>query len=326
MWQTDAWKPGQIGILQMASVERNSSCSHDHPAQPVVPGSAGRAADAICSRQGKGCPAALLTTDLSNWECPGQTLVSLLADRRLLVLCGLPVLAICFSMGGIHPEIAFDLSGLSRRGSWARPGSDAFRLSARKPEVLLVCYLVWIVFLLLLPIAARLDITTLHDWARFSNPPPPARHTWIPAGRRPRSGLFLLRLPRLEHIAYRLRHSQHSAKRVRARNEAGAQASSQCVAVLGRLHWIPGPSLDGNPGPLPSGIAATPRLDTCRLGNLHTVSMLFHLRILDQCAWSLGRRYCSFRPRSSFRSGCLVSITSVTSLQEELAKAAWTYC
>ena len=111
-------------------------------------------ADAICLDKARGALLPLLTTDLSSREIVLGKLFARFLPILGFVFCGLPVLAICFTMGGIHPEVVFG-AFLVCLGVALVGGAGALVLSmwcTKTYEVLLVCFLLWIGFLLLLPV------------------------------------------------------------------------------------------------------------------------------------------------------------------------------
>jgi ABC-type transport system involved in multi-copper enzyme maturation permease subunit len=130
------------------------------------------AADAICLDRARGALVPLLTTDLSSSEIILGKLLARLLPTAGFVLCSLPVIAICFTMGGIHPEVVFGAYlvcfGVALVGATA-----ALTLSvwcAKTYEILLVCYLLWIAYLLLLPTAWLLPASIPTGWIKFGNP------------------------------------------------------------------------------------------------------------------------------------------------------------
>src|SRR5581483_8796743 len=64
------------------------------------------AADAVCLDKSRGALVPLLTTDLSSREIILGKLFARYLPIVGFVLCSLPVLGICFSLGGIQPEAA----------------------------------------------------------------------------------------------------------------------------------------------------------------------------------------------------------------------------
>ena len=138
------------------------------------------AADAICLDKARGALLPLLTTELSSYEIVMGKFFARCLPIFSYVFCGLPVLGICLLMGGIHPEVVFEAylvcSGVAIVG-----GAGALLLSVwctKTYEVLLVCYLAWILFLLAWPITAVmpagftawLQHWSLVDFLQFSNP------------------------------------------------------------------------------------------------------------------------------------------------------------
>jgi ABC-type transport system involved in multi-copper enzyme maturation permease subunit len=134
------------------------------------------AADAICLDKARGALLPLLTTDLSSREIILGKLLARYLPIVGYVFCSLPVLAICFSLGGIEPEIAFG-SFFVCLGTALVCGTLAVLLSiwcTKTYEVLLVTYMIEIAFLLLLLITRSLPAGTivnqLATWAENSNP------------------------------------------------------------------------------------------------------------------------------------------------------------
>ena len=129
-------------------------------------------ADAICLDKARGALLPLLTTDLSSREIILGKLFARFLPILGFVFCGLPVLAICFSMGGIHPEVVFG-AFLVSLGVALVGGAAALLLSVwctKTYEVLLVCYLLSIGFLLLLPSGWIFPAGTPLAWAEYTNP------------------------------------------------------------------------------------------------------------------------------------------------------------
>jgi ABC-type transport system involved in multi-copper enzyme maturation permease subunit len=130
------------------------------------------AADSICLDKARGALLPLLTTDLSSREIVLGKLFARFLPILGFVFCGLPVLAICFTMGGIHPEVVFG-AFLVCLGVALMGGTMAIVLSiwcTKTYEVLLICYLFWIAFLLVLPVGWMLPAGTPLGWAKYSNP------------------------------------------------------------------------------------------------------------------------------------------------------------
>ena len=138
------------------------------------------AADSICLDKSRGALLPLLTTQLTSYEI----VVGKFSARSLpilgYVICGLPVMAICLLMGGIHPEVIFGAL-LVCAGVAVVGGSAAVFLSvlcSKTYEVILVCYLSWILFLLALPMGAMLPgwftasyvPTLVSDLVKYGNP------------------------------------------------------------------------------------------------------------------------------------------------------------
>jgi ABC-type transport system involved in multi-copper enzyme maturation permease subunit len=130
------------------------------------------AADAICLDKARGALLPLLTTDLSATEIVLGKLFARFLPIVGFVFCGIPVLAICFSMGGIHPEVAFGAITVCL-GVALVGGTAALVLSiwcTKSYEVLLVCYLLWVLYLLLLPFSFVPRAGWLLGWAKYGNP------------------------------------------------------------------------------------------------------------------------------------------------------------
>jgi ABC-type transport system involved in multi-copper enzyme maturation permease subunit len=138
------------------------------------------AADSICLDKARGALLPLMTTQLTSYEIVMGKFSARCLPILGYVICGLPVMAICLLMGGIHPEVIFGAllvcCGVALVG-----GSAAVLLSvlcSKTYEVILVCYLSWIVFLLLFPIeiilptwaTASLAGTFIPDFIKYSNP------------------------------------------------------------------------------------------------------------------------------------------------------------
>jgi ABC-type transport system involved in multi-copper enzyme maturation permease subunit len=138
------------------------------------------AADAICLDKARGALLPLLTTQLTSYEIVMGKFTARCLPILGYVICGLPVMAICLLMGGIHPEVIFGAllvcCGVALVG-----GSAAVLLSvlcSKTYEVILVCYVSWALFLLLLPIGAILPTwltapfasTYLPEIIKFGNP------------------------------------------------------------------------------------------------------------------------------------------------------------
>jgi ABC-type transport system involved in multi-copper enzyme maturation permease subunit len=139
------------------------------------------AADSFCLDKARGSLLTLLTTDLSSREIVLGKLLARLLPIVGYVCCSLPVLAICFSLGGIQPDAAFG-SFLVCLGIALVGGTLALALSvwcSKTYEVLLASYVMSIGYLLLLPIVRSLpsgkllgflQSNRLIDWIEDANP------------------------------------------------------------------------------------------------------------------------------------------------------------
>jgi ABC-type transport system involved in multi-copper enzyme maturation permease subunit len=130
------------------------------------------AADAVCLDKSRGALLPLLTTDLSSSEIILGKLLARLLPIGGFVLCSLPVIAICFMMGGIHPEVVFG-AYLVCFGIALVGGTAALTLSvwcSKTYEILLVCYLLWIGYLLLMPTAWMFPAWVPTGWIQYGNP------------------------------------------------------------------------------------------------------------------------------------------------------------
>jgi ABC-type transport system involved in multi-copper enzyme maturation permease subunit len=129
------------------------------------------AADAICLDKARGALLPLLATDLSSADIVLGKLGARLLPIGAFVICGLPVMAICFTMGGIYPEAVFGAYLISL-GVALIGGTLALALSVwcTKPyEVLLGCYVFWIVYLLFYPTLEHFTSVPV-NWAKLSHP------------------------------------------------------------------------------------------------------------------------------------------------------------
>jgi ABC-type transport system involved in multi-copper enzyme maturation permease subunit len=113
-------------------------------------------AGAICIDKARGTLMHLLVTDLSNREIVLGKLLARLLPICGFVLAGLPVLALATWMGGVHPEAVFG-SFVVCLSVAIFGGTMALVLSvwcAKTYEVLLVSYLLWTALLLADPLSA----------------------------------------------------------------------------------------------------------------------------------------------------------------------------
>lgn len=209
------------------------------------------AADAICLDKSRGALVPLLTTDLSSSEIILGKLLARFLPIGGFVLCGLPVLAICFTMGGIHPEFVFG-AFLVCLGVALVGGTAALTLSvwcSKTFEVLLVCYLLWICLLLLLPLSWMLPATAPTSWAKYINPYYLCFAPYMDPGSVGMldfvyfvAGSLLLSVLLLLIATFGLRRAilrQGAAPTRPGRRNVRRRAL--------RIPWLPRPTLDGNP-------------------------------------------------------------------------------
>jgi ABC-type transport system involved in multi-copper enzyme maturation permease subunit len=128
-------------------------------------------ADAVCLDKARGALLPVLASDLSSADIVLGKLCARLLPICALVICGLPVMAISFTMGGIYPEAVFG-AYLVSLGVALVGGTLALTLSiwCTKPyEVLLGSYIFWIVYLLLYPTLEHFTAGPL-NWAKVTHP------------------------------------------------------------------------------------------------------------------------------------------------------------
>lgn len=221
-------------------------------------------AGAVCLDKARGTLAHMLVTDLSNAEVVLGKLAARLSPVLMFVACSLPVVALCALLGGIDPD-ALPRAYLVTGAVAVIGCSLALTLSvwARKThEVLLTVYLLWVAWLLALPIAHLLnrifgnffDFTSL---ARFGDPFDLAFATYF----RPRSttidmelgvfvlGCLLISAALLTFAVLRVRSvaARDAARTKRRRRRTWDWLADLRVVIAAVRQTFPGPSLDGNP-------------------------------------------------------------------------------
>ena len=285
------------------------------------------AADSICLDKSRGALLPLLTTDLSAAEIVLGKLFARFLPIIGFVFCGIPVLAICFSMGGIHPEIAFGALSVCL-GVALVGGTAALVLSiwcTKSYEVLLVCYILWILYLLLLPFSFIPRTAWLLGWAKYGNPYYLCFAPYSDPGTVGFSEfacffacclgistiLVLIAIFRIRSVI--VRHGSVVTKRQRRWRL--------------RLPRLPGPSLDGNPvlwrewhRQKPSRwVRAVWILYTLGALGFSVYCFLESVRGTDPFLRQVGAIINAFQVAIGL---LLVSVTSVTSLQEERVRGS----
>jgi ABC-type transport system involved in multi-copper enzyme maturation permease subunit len=285
-------------------------------------------ADAICLDKARGALLPLLTTDLSSREIILGKLFARFLPILGFVFCGLPVLAICFSMGGIHPEVVFG-AFLVSLGVALVGGAAALLLSVwctKTYEVLLVCYLLWIGFLLLLPSGWVFPAGTPLAWAEYSNP----YYLCLAPYMSPGSvdipefiyffvgcaafSVFLVIIAIWSLRGVVVRHGSVVSKTRPTRMNRWSRRF--------RIPWLPRPSLDGNPVLWREWHRRLPSRWVRAVWSLYGLvafgfSLYVFCHVLLQ-SHSRQRELGAFVNAFGVSVGLLlVSVTSVTSLQEE---------
>jgi ABC-type transport system involved in multi-copper enzyme maturation permease subunit len=287
------------------------------------------AADSFCLDKARGSLLTLLTTDLSSREIVLGKLLARYLFIVAYVACGLPVLAICFSLGGISPEAAFG-TFLVSLGVALVEGALALALSvwcSKTYEVLLVAYILTLLYLLLVPITQTLLpspswLAELADWLQILNPFLLALRTDVtPPGIRPflfayfffnclivSAILILIAVVSLRPVV--VRHGSASPRK----NRSGRYRRSF-------LHsWLPGPSLDENPVLWREWQRRQPSRWIRLVWYIYMgVGGIFALYAMWLSLFNRGMNGIQpFVTAFLFSIGLLiVSVTSVTSLQEE---------
>ncbi len=217
------------------------------------------AADAICLDKSRGALLPLMTTQLSSYEIVMGKFTARCLPILGYVICGLPVMAICLMMGGIHPEVIFGAllvcCGVALVG-----GSAAVLLSvlcSKTYEVILVCYLAWILFLIMLPIGAVLPIwmtapiawTYIPEFIKYGNPFYLCLAPYVNPGSVDMVDFVYYLLACLGISAVFLGLATLLLRRVVIRQGATPNKKERRSWWTRRRRWLrlPGPSLDGNP-------------------------------------------------------------------------------
>jgi ABC-type transport system involved in multi-copper enzyme maturation permease subunit len=285
-------------------------------------------ADAICLDKARGSLLPLLTTDLSSREIILGKLFARFLPILGFVFCGLPVMAICFSMGGIHPEVVFG-AFLVSLGIALVGGAAALLLSVwctKTYEVLLVSYILWIGFLLLLPVSWALPAATPMVWVKYSNPYYLCLAPYMVAGAVDipdfiyffvgclACSVFLIVVAIWSLRGVVVRHGSVISKRRPSRTTRWSQRF--------RIPWLPRPSLDGNPVLWREWQRRQPSRWVRAVWVLYgMVTFGFSLYVfLNVMFWSRSRQGELGALVNAFGVSIgllLVSVTSVTSLQEE---------
>ena len=214
-------------------------------------------AGTICNDKLRGGLAHLLVTDLSNVEIVLGKLAARMIPVAGMVLCTVPILFLSTIFGGIDPE-ALVGSLLVTFGVAVFGCVLALTLSvwAKKVyEVILVCYMAWLLLHLLWPIWRGIDLvagsSTAPDWILMLNSFYIAFLPYLS----PRSGSLE---NVFEFLAITLSLSALmvviSVLRIRAVvvRQMGSSESSKRLPFSVRIRkrflgWIPGPSLERNP-------------------------------------------------------------------------------
>ncbi len=218
------------------------------------------AADSICLDKARGSLLTLLTTDLSSREIVLGKLLSRYLSIVAYVACGLPVLAICFSLGGISPEAAFG-TFLVSLGVALVGGALALALSVwctKTYEVLLVAYILTLLYLLLMPIARIQQVGSslgflgrppVINWLEDSNPFFVSLEPYLNPGSARITHFFHFFFGCLVLSLILILFAIRSLRPVVVRHGSAAPRRQRRVR-----HWrsfihslIPGPSLDDNP-------------------------------------------------------------------------------
>jgi ABC-type transport system involved in multi-copper enzyme maturation permease subunit len=218
------------------------------------------AADAICLDKARGALLPLLTTQLSSYEIIMGKFTARCLPVCAYVIAGLPVMAICLLLGGIHPEVIFG-SLLVCFGVALIGASGALLLSVlcTKPfEVILVCYLAWILFLLLLPASALFPawisssylLAWVGDAVQYSNPFFLCFAPYVSPGSVSMLDFLYFFLASCGLSALFLTIATLVLRRVVIRDGAVTTKQRQrWWSKVRRPNWLrlPGPSLDNNP-------------------------------------------------------------------------------
>lgn len=221
-------------------------------------------AGAVCLDKARGTLAHVLVTDLTDAEIILGKLAARLSPVLTFVACSLPVVSLCSLLGGIDPQalpraylvtVAVTILGCALAlllSIWAR----------KTHEVLLAVYLIWVVWLLAMPMARMLNwmLGSFFDFTnlvRFADPFELAFATYL----RPSSttidyevgaffvGCLVLSAVLLIVAVLRVRSVVvEQAGRVERSKRRRPSWSSDIAAVISELRRrLPGPSLDGNP-------------------------------------------------------------------------------
>jgi ABC-type transport system involved in multi-copper enzyme maturation permease subunit len=323
VWNVEAHRVGPVGLREMAKAGEAFYCAivGTQLALLVLVAPA-VAADAICLDKARGALLPLLTTDLSSREIILGKFCARFLPILGFVFCGLPVLAICLSLGGIHPEAVFGATLVSL-GVALIGGTGALALSVfctKTYEVLLVCYLVWSFFLLSFLLSSLLGIPT--GWTKYANP------FFLCFAPYTNPGIivfddvlnFLIGCAGL--AAFFILVAIAGLRRVVLRH-GSVRAKSPRRRLRWNRVWFPGPSLDGNPVLWREWHRRQPS---------RWVRTVWWLYVLGALGFSIfGFTECILIGTPGFSSGLevainaiqvgvgllLVSVISVTSFQEE---------
>lgn len=225
----------------------------------------GATAGAICLDRARGTLLHLLVTDLSDSEIVLGKLASRLVPMVGLVFCGLPVVALMTLLGGIDP-VALTGAFLVSLGLALLGCSLALLLSnwaGKAHEVVMAVYLIWLAWLLALPIGFWVDLT-LRRWfgfglgtQRLGGLFAKANPVWIVFG--PGSGAPFVEPTFIDQVGFFIvtvflsallvvvatKTMRPSAVRSEGRTRVRRSWIPRELFSLGR--FVPAPSLDGNP-------------------------------------------------------------------------------
>jgi hypothetical protein len=241
------------------------------------------------------------------------------------VICGLPVLAISLTLGGIHPEFIFGAT-LVCLGVALVGGTAALVLSVfctKTYEVLLVCYLFWIFYLLLFPLSFLLPAWVPTGWAKYGNPLYLCFAPYTSPGSVAIADFLYFLAGCIGVSAVLTVIAIVGLRRVVIRHGAVATKGRTRRWWRVRIPWLPGPSLDGNPVLWREWHRQRPSRWVRMVWAMYALTTFgFSLYCVLQCVFGLnepnrdvwGILVNAFQVPVGL---LLVSITSVTSLQDE---------
>lgn len=221
-------------------------------------------AGAVCLDRARGTLAHMLVTDLTDAEIVLGKLAARLSPVLMFVACSLPVVYLCSLLGGIDPNAlprAYVVTGaVAVMGC-----SLALTLSiwARKThEVLMAVYLIWVGWLLAMPMARMLNwvFGNFYDFTnlvRFADPFDLAFATYL----HPRSTtidleiatfvavclLISAALLTLAVLRVRAVAAQETTRAARKKRSGWLWSSNLSAAIAQIRQTLPGPTLDANP-------------------------------------------------------------------------------